>query len=61
MSDHHIPIALIGIGIGIGLGFYAICDRDVLLFAAASILTVCAWHELLAEARSNQSTQRSNR
>ena len=59
MSDHHIPIWLISIGVG--FGFYAVCERDAWLFVFASILTVCAWRELLAEARSNQSTQRGNR
>ena len=59
MSDSHIPIWLIGAGVG--FGFYAVCEADAILFFFASILTVCAVHELLAEARSNQSTQRGNR
>ena len=59
MRNSTIPIVLISIGAGVA--FYAVCDADVLLFFFASILTVCGCHELLAEARSNQSTQRGNR
>ena len=54
-----VPTALISIGAG--FAFYAICDADVWLFAFASILVICAVHELLATLRSNQPTQRGNR
>lgn len=59
MRSHRTPIWLISAGVGFGA--YALIDSDAWLFAFASILTVCGWHELLAEARSNQSTQRGNR
>ena len=56
MRDSTIPIVLISIGAG--FAFYAICDADVWLFAFASILVVCGWHELLEVARSNQPTKK---
>lgn len=59
MRNSTIPIVLISIGAGVA--FYAVCDADVLLFAFASILAVCGRHELLAEARSNQSSKSTHR